>query len=78
MKKFTFFSFCFLLFMGTLSAQTNEFITYTAANTLEFATSGNAFKCVGVGDSVYWAGTQYKGLYKYDTAIKVWIKLLNL
>jgi len=78
MKKFTLIVVSIYLFTAVSPAQTNEFVTYNAANTLEFANSGNAFKCIGVGDSVYWAGTQYKGLYKYDTAIKVWVKSSQL
>lgn len=66
--------FICLMFPLLLQAQTNEFVIFNEANTLAFAGTGNAFKCIGVGDSVFFAGTQYKGLYKYDTAIKVWYK----
>jgi pimeloyl-ACP methyl ester carboxylesterase len=60
------------------TSQIITFTNYNEANTLQFAGSGNAFRCIGIGDSVYWAGTQYKGLYKYDTTIKVWYKSSQL
>ncbi|MEO6455730.1 MAG: hypothetical protein ABIN97_16740, partial [Ginsengibacter sp.] len=75
---------CFTLLLACvitqsiLKGQINTFITYDATNTPAFASTGNNFKCVGVGDSVIYAGTQYKGLFKYDTVIKVWTQSGNL
>jgi len=77
MKKYLFIFFS-ILTGGGLLAQTNEFVVHNETNTLQFAGSNNAFKCIGVGDSVYWAGTQYRGLYRYDTASKVWVKSSQL
>ncbi|HMO61935.1 MAG TPA: hypothetical protein PKC39_06790 [Ferruginibacter sp.] len=57
-------------------AQTNEFTIFNTANTPAF--TGNNFKCIAIGDSVIFAGTQYQGLYKYDTSYKVWIKSIHL
>jgi triacylglycerol esterase/lipase EstA (alpha/beta hydrolase family)/uncharacterized protein (DUF427 family) len=70
--------FCLGLLQFNATSQIITFTNYNEANTLQFAGSGNAFRCIGIGDSVYWAGTQYKGLYKYDTAIKVWYKSSQL
>lgn len=78
MKKVSFFFSIFFLMQLAAQAQIVEFVNYTAANTLQFANSNNAFRCIGVGDSIYWAGTQYKGLYKYDTTIKVWYQSSQL
>ncbi len=66
------------LLQSALTAQIVEFTNFNEANTLQFAGSGNAFRCIGIGDSIFWAGTQYKGLYKYDTTIKVWYKSSQL
>lgn len=74
---FTFLFTC-IITQGILKAQTNTFITYNAANTSAFANTGNNFKCVGIGDSTIFAGTQYKGLFKYDTVLKVWIQSSQL
>ena len=51
----------------------NKFITYNSTNTPVF--TGNNFKAVWVGKfGQIWAGTQYQGLYRYDTSTKVWSK----
>ncbi len=51
----------------------NKFKTYNSSNTPIF--SGNNFKAVWVGkDGQIWAGTQYQGLYRYDTSTKSWNK----
>lgn len=78
MKQFFTFLFSCIFLQNILTAQTNTFVTYNAANTSAFANTGNNFKCVAVGDSAIWAGTQYKGLYKYDTVIKVWVQSSQL
>jgi pimeloyl-ACP methyl ester carboxylesterase len=47
------------------------FTNFNSANTPVF--SGNNFKAVGVGKgNRIWAGTQYQGLYWYDTARNAW------
>ena len=52
---------------------TYELQTFNATNTPVF--TGNNFKCVGIGKfGQIWAGTQYQGLYRYDTSTKVWSK----
>lgn len=55
-----------------LSAQPAiTFTNHNMANTPVFA--GNNFKAVGVGKgNRIWAGTQYQGLYWFDTARKAW------
>ena len=51
----------------------NKFVTYNSTNTPVF--TGNNFKAVWVGKfGQIWAGTQYQGLYRYDTSTKVWSK----
>ncbi|MBC7628704.1 hypothetical protein [Ferruginibacter sp.] len=55
----------------------NKFTTYNSANTPAF--TGNNFKAVWVGKfGQIWAGTQYQGLYKFDTSTKVWSKSSQL
>ena len=52
-------------------------MTYNAANTAAF--SGNNFKAIWVGKgNRIWAGTQYQGLYWFDTARKAWTKSTTL
>ncbi len=56
---------------------TNKFVTYNAANTSVF--SGNNFKAIWLGKgNRIWAGTQYQGLYWFDTARKAWTKSSTL
>ncbi len=56
-----------------LAQFTNKFVTYSTANTPVF--SGNNFKAIWVGKgNQIWAGTQYQGLYRFDTARKAWTK----
>jgi pimeloyl-ACP methyl ester carboxylesterase len=82
MKKILLLILCCGLCHSLLKAQTNQFVTYNAANEPSMANTGNLFKCVGISDSgVIWAGTQYKGLYLYDTTLDVWTqsgKLTNV
>lgn len=55
----------------------NEFQVFNSTNTPVF--SGNNFKCIWVGKgNQIWAGTQYQGLYRYDTARKAWTKSAQL
>lgn len=74
MKQF--FSICALFFCVALAAvaqPSNKFTTFSTANTPAF--TGDNFKCVGIGkDNQIWAGTQYQGLYKFDTLTKAWSK----
>lgn len=54
-----------------------EFTHFNTSNTPVF--SGNNFKCVWVGKgNRIWAGTQYQGLYWFDTARKAWTKSSQL
>jgi hypothetical protein len=78
MKKNLFLLLCIVFANTLLKAQiANEFQTFNMANTPAF--SGNNFKCVGIGKlGQIWAGTQYQGLYRYDTATKVWTKSTEL
>ncbi|MFT3682668.1 MAG: hypothetical protein QM791_20595 [Ferruginibacter sp.] len=69
-----FYTFLFLFIATKNFAQTNEFVVFNEANTPAFAGTGNNFKCINIGDSIFWAGTQYKGLFKYDTTLQVWYK----
>lgn len=56
---------------------TYEFTHFNSANTPVF--SGNNFKCIWVGKgNRIWAGTQYQGLYWFDTARKAWTKSSQL
>ncbi len=61
-----------------LSAQFSyEMVHYNSSNTPVF--TGNNFKCIWVGKgNRIWAGTQYQGLYWYDTARKAWTKSSQL
>jgi hypothetical protein len=73
-----------LLFSGVVflsafsNAQfTNKFETFNSTNTPVF--TGNNFKAVWVGKfGQIWAGTQYQGLYRYDTSTKAWAKSSQL
>ena len=70
-----YFNFTFiLLVVGSLCVTAQPKVTFTnfnMANTPVF--TGNNFKAVGVGKGHrIWAGTQYQGLYWYDTARKAW------
>jgi hypothetical protein len=67
-----------LAISATTSAQfTYEFTNFNSTNTPVF--SGNNFKCVWVGKgNRIWAGTQYQGLYWFDTARKAWTKSAQL
>jgi len=53
-------------------AQINSFQHFTAATSPVLANSANAFKTVEKNRWFIWAGTQYKGLYLYDTMRKIW------
>jgi len=78
MRKILSVCICVIFTCYQLSAQTsNKFITYNAANTPVF--TGNNFKAiwVGKGDRI-WAGTQYQGLYWFDTARRAWTKSSTL
>lgn len=56
---------------------TYEFTHYNSTNTPVF--SGNNFKCIWVGKgNRIWAGTQYQGLYWFDTARKAWTRSAQL
>ena len=65
---------CTLCIFNALTAQFSyDLQTFNSTNTPVF--SGNNFKCVGIGKfGQIWAGTQYQGLYRYDTSTKVWLK----
>ncbi len=68
-------NFTFILFIvGAFNLTAQPKVTFTnfnMANTPVFA--GNNFKAVAVGKgNRIWAGTQYQGLYWYDTARKAW------
>ena len=78
MKKNALLYFCVVFISVVAAAQpTNEFITYSTANTPAF--SGNNFKAIWVGKgNRIWAGTQYQGLYWFDTARKAWTKSAQL
>jgi hypothetical protein len=62
----------------TATAQFSYQITnYNSTNTPVF--SGNNFKCIWIGKgNRIWAGTQYQGLYWFDTARKAWTKSSQL
>lgn len=77
MKKIL-FPAILLLTSFTASAQFSyEFVNYNSANTPVF--SGNNFKCIWIGKgNRIWAGTQYQGLYWFDTARKAWTKSSQL
>ncbi len=77
MKKIV-LPFILLLICISASAQFSyEFTNYNSTNTPVF--SGNNFKCawIGKGNRI-WAGTQYQGLYWFDTARKAWTKSSQL
>lgn len=70
---------CILLFTVVSAAAqfTYEFTNYNSSNTPVF--SGNNFKCIWIGKgNRIWAGTQYQGLYWFDTARKAWTKSSQL
>ena len=51
------------------------FTNYSQGNPNASAFTTNNFKCIGVGDdNIIWAGTQYGGLYLYDTRYDLWTK----
>ena len=77
MKKIV-LPFILILICASASAQfTYEFTNYNSTNTPVF--SGNNFKCVWIGKgNRIWAGTQYQGLYWFDTARKAWTKSSQL
>ena len=67
----------FIIHVAGIAQFTNNFINYTPANTPVF-TGGN-FKSIWVGkDKTIWAGTQYQGLYRFDTTTKAWSKSSQL
>ncbi|MBL0357805.1 MAG: hypothetical protein IPP72_13370 [Chitinophagaceae bacterium] len=79
MKKIIPVLILLFVFAGSVvTAQfTNEFVTYSTANTPVF--SGNNFKSIWVGKgNRIWAGTQYQGLYWFDTTRKAWTKSSSL
>ena len=77
MKKI-FLSLLFISSISFLKAQfTNVFTHFNTTNTPIF--TSNNFKAVWVGKgNQIWAGTQYGGLYRFDTARKAWTKSTQL
>ena len=77
MKKI-FLSLLFISSISFLKAQfTNVFTHFNTTNTPVF--TSNNFKAVWVGKgNQIWAGTQYGGLYRFDTARKAWTKSSQL
>lgn len=56
---------------------TYQFTNFNSTNTPVF--TGNNFKCIWVGKgNRIWAGTQYQGLYWFDTARQAWTKSAQL
>jgi hypothetical protein len=54
-----------------------QMANYSTTNTPVF--SGNNFKCIWIGKgNRIWAGTQYQGLYWFDTTRKAWTKSSQL
>ncbi len=72
MKHFNFTLILLVAGCMCIYAQQKPTFTYfNSTNTPVF--TGNNFKAVGVGKgNRIWAGTQYQGLYWYDTARKAW------
>ena len=78
MKKIILLCFSITFSMQFAVAQfTNQFTNYNTANTNAF--TSNNFKAIWVGKgNQIWAGTQYQGLYRFDTARKAWTKSAQL
>ncbi len=76
MKRFLFIVVLFAS-VNVKAQFTYEFVHYNSTNTPVF--SGNNFKCIWIGKgNRIWAGTQYQGLYWFDTTRKAWTKSSQL
>lgn len=67
-------SLCLYLFI-LKSQGTYQFTNFSMGPSSGEVFTTNNFKAINAGiDGIIWAGTQYGGLYRFDTTYKTWTK----